>query len=97
MTRHLKSACTHSGAAFPSKKSPSSAQNLENKGSEFFLPSRSMVLKVVTGKIFKTLGYCGQGLRLPDGWSGGQYFGTAAEVAPKVRLSKIDDYLIDNQ
>ncbi len=30
-------------------------QNLENKGLEFFLPSRSMVLKVVTGKIFKTL------------------------------------------
>jgi hypothetical protein len=36
------------------KKSLSLAQNLENKGLEFFFPSRSMVLKVVTGKIFKT-------------------------------------------
>ena len=30
-------------------------QNLENKGSEFFLPRRSMVLKVVRGKILETL------------------------------------------
>ncbi len=35
------------------KKTLISAQNLENKGSEFFLPPRSMVLKVVTGKILK--------------------------------------------
>jgi hypothetical protein len=35
-----------------SKKSLNSAQNLENKGPDFFLPCRSMVLKVVTGKIF---------------------------------------------
>ena len=37
------------------KKNLVSAQNLENKGSEFFLPARSMVLKVVTGKILETL------------------------------------------
>jgi len=47
--------CTYSGAGFTSKKTLISAQNIENKGSKFFLPSRSMVLKVVTGKIFKTL------------------------------------------
>jgi hypothetical protein len=44
--------CTYSGAVFPSKKLSLFTQNLENKGSEIFLPSRSMVLKVVTGKIF---------------------------------------------
>jgi len=48
--------CTYSGAEFHSKKSLISAQNIENKGPEFFLPPRSMVLKVVRGKIFKTLG-----------------------------------------
>jgi hypothetical protein len=36
------------------KKTLCSAQNLENKGLEFFLPSRSMGLKVVTGKILET-------------------------------------------
>jgi hypothetical protein len=36
-------------------KSSILAQNLENKGPEFFLPSRSMVLKVVRGKILETL------------------------------------------
>ena len=53
------------------KKTLSSAQNIENKGSEFFLPSRSMVLKVVTGKIFKTLGLSWSfDIRLPDGGRG---------------------------
>jgi hypothetical protein len=47
--------CTHFGAAFRSKKTLISAQHLENKGPEIFLPPRSMVLKVVTGKIQKTL------------------------------------------
>jgi hypothetical protein len=47
--------CTHYGAEFPSEKTLFSAQKIENKGPEFFLPPRSMVLKVVTGKIFKTL------------------------------------------
>jgi hypothetical protein len=36
----------------PAKKTLSTVQNMENKGSEFFLPCRSMVLKLVTGKIF---------------------------------------------
>jgi hypothetical protein len=37
------------------KKNLISAQNLENKGPDFFLPPRSMVLKVVRGKILETL------------------------------------------
>jgi hypothetical protein len=37
------------------KKTLASLQNIENKGSEFFLPPRSMVLKVVRGKILETL------------------------------------------
>ena len=37
------------------KKTLIFAQNLENKGPGFFLPPRSMVLKVVTGKILETL------------------------------------------
>ena len=38
-----------------SEKNSHSPQNLENKGPEIFLPRRSMVLKVVTGKILETL------------------------------------------
>jgi hypothetical protein len=37
------------------KKLLVSAQNLENKGPEIFLPPRSMVLKIVRGKILETL------------------------------------------
>jgi len=37
------------------KKTLISAQNLENKQSEFFVPRRSMVLKAVRGKILRTL------------------------------------------
>jgi hypothetical protein len=37
------------------KKLLVSAQNLENKGVEIFLPPRSMVLKLVRGKILETL------------------------------------------
>ena len=37
-----------------SKKNSHPPQNLENKGPEIFLPRRSMVLKVVTGKILET-------------------------------------------
>ena len=37
------------------KKTLIFAQNLENKGPEIFLPPRSMVLKVVTGKILEIL------------------------------------------
>jgi hypothetical protein len=39
----------------PNKKTLDPSQNLENKGSEIFLPPRSMVLKVVRGKILETL------------------------------------------
>src|ERR1700691_4001183 len=48
--------CTYSGAENTSKKTLIFAQNPENKGPEFFLPARSMVLKVVRGKILETLG-----------------------------------------
>jgi hypothetical protein len=37
------------------KKTLHFPQNLENKGLEFFVPSRSMVLKVVRGEILETL------------------------------------------
>jgi hypothetical protein len=37
------------------KKTLVSAQNLENKGPDIFLPPRSMVLKIVRGKILETL------------------------------------------
>jgi hypothetical protein len=37
------------------KKTQIFAQNIENKGPEIFVPPRSMVLKVVTGKILETL------------------------------------------
>jgi hypothetical protein len=36
---------------FVEKKLSTSAQNLENKGTEIFLTPRSMVLKVVIGRI----------------------------------------------
>src|SRR5271165_6203582 len=70
-----------------SKKTLYSAQNLENKRSEFFLPSRSMVLKVVTGKILETweLRWI-PAVAVP--------FGNCGQIN---RLSKIYDYLIDNQ
>jgi hypothetical protein len=41
--------------AVHNKKTLVSAQNIENKGPESFLPPRSMVLKVVRGKILETL------------------------------------------
>jgi hypothetical protein len=41
--------------AVHTKKTLVSAQNIENKGPEIFLPPRSMVLKVVRGKILETL------------------------------------------
>ena len=49
--RGLRLRCTLFGAEYSSKKHSVLTQNLENKGVEFFLPARSMVLKVVTGKI----------------------------------------------
>ena len=45
--------CTLFGAEYSSKKISVLAQNLENKGVEFFLPPRSMVLKVVRGKVLE--------------------------------------------
>jgi hypothetical protein len=42
--------CTYSCAKNPSKKTLYCAQNLENKGSEFFSPSRSMVLGQLQAK-----------------------------------------------
>ena len=39
----------------PQKKLFIFAQNLENKGLEFFRPARYMVLKIVRGKILETL------------------------------------------
>src|SRR5579863_6200388 len=47
--------CTNHGAENTSKKTLDSVQNIENKRSEIFLPPRSMVLKVVRGKILETL------------------------------------------
>ncbi len=73
--------CTHSGAGFPSKETLCSAQNPENKGSEFFLPARSMVLKVVRGKIFKTWELS------PD---------VSLESRVPVQVFKDRDYLVDN-
>jgi hypothetical protein len=46
---------TYPGACWSNKKSVDTAQNLENKRPEIFLPARSMVLKVVRGKILETL------------------------------------------
>jgi hypothetical protein len=60
------------------KKTLDTAQNLENKQSGIFLPAKSMVLKVVKGKILETLELrrlsllavpfwnCRQGWRWPD-------------------------------
>ena len=48
--------CTKYGAENTSKKTLDSVQNIENKRSEIFPPPRSMVLKVVRGKILETLG-----------------------------------------
>jgi len=45
------------------KKTLDSAQNLENKRLGIFLPPRSMVLKVVAGKILETNGlWMGEGI-----------------------------------
>jgi hypothetical protein len=44
-----------SGATILPQKTLDFPQNVENKEPEFYLPCRSMVLKVVRGTIFKTL------------------------------------------
>jgi hypothetical protein len=39
----------------PNRKTLDTPQNIESKGPEIFLPPRSMVLKVLRGKILETL------------------------------------------
>jgi len=107
--------CTYYGAEFTSKKTLISAQNPENKGPAFFLPPRSMVLKVVTAKSWKHGSYrddrCLPGFRLETAitLARGIYLsmigGPPASSAETncsgcqivvVRLSRIEDYLVDN-
>jgi hypothetical protein len=95
---------------FPQKKTLNFPQNLENKELDFFSSCRSMVLKVVTGKILETLE-----LRyspaaygsVPEQQAGKKAFAFAAQdcrtqplvLAARcahVELSKNADYLIDN-
>jgi hypothetical protein len=70
----------------PLKKTLVSAQNLENKGTEIFLPPRSMVLKVVTGKILETLELSwgltalGSVLERAEDWNREQAFGFTVMV-----------------
>jgi hypothetical protein len=89
------------------KKTLRSAQNLENKGLEIFLPPRSMVLKGVTGKIFKTLELLWslpagssvlepRGVKLDNGLLPSTRPLEAARRLGHIRLSKSSDYLIDN-
>jgi hypothetical protein len=96
--------CTLFGAEYSSKKLSVLAQNLENKGVEFFLPPRSMVLKVVRGKILETweLAWFPLGSRFRfaaasrRGCTRRTQRVSGPGAAPVVRLSKIDDYLVDN-
>src|SRR5579872_4356102 len=86
------------------KKNSVLSQNIESKGVDFFLPPRSMVLKVVRGKILETCGltrfplrrrfllrpYAAQGTH----WSDSAGMGPAVQrqrVAPVVRLSESYD------
>ena len=84
-------------AVWSDKKTLGSAQNLENKGPKFFLPSRSMVLKVVTAKILKGL----ELRRCPTAC--GSRFGRAGRSWSRPggcldgKLLKSLDYLPDNQ
>jgi hypothetical protein len=90
------------GPAVHNKKTLVSAQNLENKGPEIFLPARSMVLKVVRGKILETLELAWfpavRGSVLAPR-AGGAFGRTQRVSGPggafAVRLSKIEDYLAD--
>ncbi len=84
--------CTCFGAQFPRKKTLKFTQNPENKGSIFFSPSRSMVLKVVTGKIFNTLELDAR--RLPVARFRELHW--KLEKRTRSKLSKSVDYLVDN-
>jgi hypothetical protein len=95
--------CTLFGAEYSSKKIAVLAQNLENKGVKFFLPPRSMVLKVVRGKILETWELARFPLargavleRRAQGMHWSDSAGDGPGVAPVVRLSKNGDYLVDN-
>src|SRR5579863_9611706 len=88
--------------AVHSKKTLVSAQNIENKGPEIFLPPRSMVLKVVRGKILETLELASFPVarRFVLAPRAGGAVGRTQRVsvpggASAVRLSKICDYLAD--
>jgi hypothetical protein len=65
---------------------------LENKGLDFFLPPRSMVLKVVRGKILETLELSSR----PTARSSDLELPVGSRPEPIVRLSKSVGYLIDN-
>jgi len=80
--------CTNSGAEKPSKKTLVFAQNLENKGSEFFRPARSMLLKVVRGKILETLELAGSPTGCVPFWHCGH--------GCNDRIVKDLEYLADN-
>src|SRR5208283_3038206 len=56
---HPDARCDRVAGAVNSRKTLSSAQNLENKRLDFFLPSRSMVLKVVYRRNIKNIGVTG--------------------------------------
>jgi hypothetical protein len=90
-------------SAVHDKKTLVSSQNLENKRPYFFRPARSMVLKVVRGKILETLElacfHAARRCALPSnvrGATGRAQRLSGPGAAPAVRLSKIDDYLADN-
>ncbi len=80
------------------EKTLNSAQNLESKGPEYFCPRRSMVLKVVTGKILRTLELsCWvQSRSIRDAAACGSILGRRDEVeaAATVGWSEIIDYLL---
>ena len=86
-------------SACPNEKTLDTAQNLENKQPGIFLPARSMVLKVVRGKILETLGLsclpaaCGS---LSEHRGNGCGAWTAKLSGIRYKLSKICYYLIDN-
>jgi hypothetical protein len=73
----------------PNKRTLDPAQNIENKGQDIFLPPRSMVLKVVRGKILETLELSRDSTAF--------VFTRIDRLAKDCQLSKIVDYLVDNR
>jgi hypothetical protein len=84
------------------KKTLDTAQNLENKQSGIFLPAKSMVLKVVTGKILETLELRRLSLLAVPFWNCRQGWRWPIRRvdcrgdASAIRLSNIWYYLVDN-